>query len=84
MIEILEHLYAYGKLSFSEAKEVMLDITSEKYDLYQVASFITIYNMRPITVEELDGFRAGLLEKCHRIDCIFRQTISNTIEKARP
>jgi anthranilate phosphoribosyltransferase len=68
MKEILQHLYAHGKLSFTEAKEVMLDITSERYNSYQVASFITAFNMRPITVEELDGFRISLLEKCIPID----------------
>ncbi len=68
MKEILQHLYTHGKLSYAESKEVMLDITSEKYDPYAVASFITCYNLRPITVEELDGFRAGLLAKCERID----------------
>jgi len=68
MKDTLQHLYIHGKLSYAEAKEVMLDITSERYDPYQVASFITCYNMRPITVEELDGFRAGLLEKCVLVD----------------
>ena len=46
----------------------MLDITSERYNSYQVASFITAFNMRPIIVEELDGFRVSLLEKCIPID----------------
>lgn len=68
MKEVLQHLFDYGKLSFAEAKEIMLNITSEKYDTFQVASFMTCFNMRPITVDELDGFRAGLLEKCKRLD----------------
>ena len=50
------------------ANEVMQDITAEKYDPMQVTSFMTCFNMRPISVEELDGFRAGLLEKCNRVE----------------
>jgi len=75
MKEILQHLYNHGKLSYAESKEVMLDITSEKYDPYEVSSFITCYNMRPISVDELDGFRAGLLEKCVQIDLEDRQCL---------
>jgi len=68
MKDVLQHLYNHGNLSFSEAKEIMLDITAEKYDAIQVASFLTCFNMRPINVDELDGFRAGLLEKCNRVE----------------
>jgi len=41
MKELLQYLYNHGKLSRSQAKEVLLGITEEKYDPIQVASFLT-------------------------------------------
>jgi len=68
MKKILHFLYNHGKLDHAGAKAIMLSITENKYDALQVASFLTVFNMRPITVEELDGFRAGLMEKCLKMD----------------
>jgi len=74
MKKILQHLYNHGKLDQVQAKNIMLEITEEKYDPIQVASFLTVYNMRPISVDELDGFREGLMEKCNTLsfdmDCL--------------
>ena len=34
----------------------------------EVTSFITVFLMRSITIEELQGFRDALLELCVRVD----------------
>ncbi len=62
MKAILNHLYEYKTLSKEQAKNILIDITEDKYNPAQVASFISVYIMRPIHLEELEGFREALLE----------------------
>lgn len=62
MKEILNHLYGHNTLTQSEAKEILINISEEKYNAFQVASFISAYQMRSITVEELKGFQSALIE----------------------
>lgn len=47
---------------------MLLNITGGKYNQSQISSFLTVYMMRSITVEELEGFRNALLDQCHRVD----------------
>jgi len=55
MKEILEHLYQHKTLSKAEAKTILIDIASGKYNNYQIASFLTAFIMRNITLDELKG-----------------------------
>lgn len=68
MKDILNHLISHKTLSKTEAKQVLTNIASGRYNHSQIAAFLAIYMMRSITVEELEGFRDALLELCHRID----------------
>jgi anthranilate phosphoribosyltransferase len=68
MKEILEHLYQHKTLSKAEAKTILIDIALGKYNHYQIASFLTAFIMRNITLDELKGFREALLELCHRVN----------------
>ncbi len=68
MKEILEHLYQYKSFSKDEAKVILTDIASGKYNHYQIASFLTAFIMRSISLEELKGFREALLELSAGID----------------
>ncbi len=68
MKEILNRLFEHKTLTQSEAKEVLINIAHEKYNNSQVVAFLSVYMMRPISVQELGGFRDALLELCHRID----------------
>lgn len=68
MKEILNHLFEHKTLSNAEAKQVLTEIASEKYNPSQVVAFMTAYCMRSITVEELEGFRDALLEMCVPVD----------------
>lgn len=68
MKEILNHLFEYKTLTKDEAKVVLADITNGKYTHVQIASFLTVYMMRSITVAELEGFRDAMLEQCLALD----------------
>jgi len=68
MKEILNHLFEHKTLNKAEAREVLANITAGRYNQHQIASFLTVYMMRSITVDELEGFRNALLDLCHRVD----------------
>lgn len=64
----LSHLFLHGTLSREDAKARLMEISEGKYSPFQVAAFLTTFMMRNVTVDELNGFRDALLEKCVRID----------------
>lgn len=64
MKQILSRLYEHERLSREEARQVLLNISHGEYNHIQVASFITIYQMRSVSIPELQGFRDALLELC--------------------
>lgn len=68
MKEILNRLINQEKISKAEAKNVLVNISKDDYNTSQIASFLTVYMMRNISVDELDGFREALLELCLPID----------------
>ena len=68
MKNILGHLFEYKVLSKEQAKEILIGISSGQYSNSEIASFLTIYAMRSITVEELEGFRDAMLEMCLKVD----------------
>ena len=68
MKKILEYLFNSNKLNYYQAKELLIDITSNKYSHSEIASFMTIYKMRNPSIEEMEGFRDALLEQCIKID----------------
>lgn len=68
MKEILKYLFEYKTLTKEKAKEILMDISRNVYNEAEITSFITVFLMRTITIEELTGFREALLELCHRVD----------------
>ncbi|MEO6230611.1 MAG: anthranilate phosphoribosyltransferase [Ferruginibacter sp.] len=64
MKKILNFLFEHKSLSREQAREVLLNISHQLYNESEIASFITVYLMRSITIEELQGFRDALLELC--------------------
>jgi len=68
MKNILNKLFEQERLTKEEAKNVLIQIANEKYNTSQMASFLTVFMMRPISVEELAGFREALLELAVKID----------------
>ncbi|MBN2788088.1 MAG: anthranilate phosphoribosyltransferase [Paludibacteraceae bacterium] len=68
MKQILNNLFNYESLSRADATEILTKIAAGEYNNEQIASFITVYLMRPITLEELMGFREALLKLALKID----------------
>jgi len=68
MKKILNRLINHEPLSKEEARGVLVSISEGKYNTSQIASFLTVYMMRSVTLEELEGFRDALLELCLAID----------------
>ena len=64
MKKILQYLFEHKTLSREQAKEVLINISKAAYNESEIASFTTVYLMRSITIEELQGFRDALLELC--------------------
>jgi anthranilate phosphoribosyltransferase len=62
MKKILKVLFEHKTLAREEAKEIMLNIARGNYNEVELTAFITVYLMRSITIDELQGFRDGLLE----------------------
>lgn len=62
MKNILQHLFEHKSLKREEAKEVLIQITKGEFNEFQITSFLTVFMMRSITVDELTGFREALLE----------------------
>jgi len=75
MKPILQRLINHETLSQEEAKTVLVNISNGQYNPSQIASFLTVYMMRNITIEELSGFREALLELCIPIDFSAYNTI---------
>lgn len=68
MKKLLNRLINQENISSEEAKQVLVNISKGDYNQSQIASFLTVYMMRSITLEELQGFRDALLELCIPID----------------
>jgi len=68
MKKILQHLFEHKTLSREMAKEVLVNIGKGAYNEHEVTAFMTVYLMRSITIEELQGFREALLELCVPVD----------------
>ena len=68
MKHILNRLVNHETNSTNEAKQVLIRISKGDYNQSQIASFLTVFMMRNITLEELKGFRDALLELCIPVD----------------
>ena len=68
MKAILNRLINHETISKEEARNVLVNISAGQYNESQIAAFLTVYMMRSITLEELEGFRDALLEMCLSTD----------------
>lgn len=75
MKEILNYLFEYKKLTREQAEAILLEITEGKYTDAEIAAFITVFNMRTISIEELEGFRDALLKTRIPVDFSDFETI---------
>ncbi|HEY2650031.1 MAG TPA: anthranilate phosphoribosyltransferase [Puia sp.] len=75
MKNILKILFEYKTLTREQAKEVLSGISRGQYNESEITSFITVFLMRSITIEELQGFRDALLELAIKADLEEYETI---------
>ena len=75
MKKILNRLIRHEQLSKEEARQMLINIADDKYNSSQIASFLTVFMMRSISLDELEGFRAALLELCLAVDLSEFETI---------
>ncbi|MGB5820416.1 MAG: anthranilate phosphoribosyltransferase [Saonia sp.] len=68
MKETLNRLINHDILPKEDAKRILVNIAKGAYNQSQIAAFLTVYMMRSITIEELEGFRDALLELCLAVD----------------
>src|SRR6056297_3184202 len=68
MKKILESLFENNRLSTGEAEEILVRIGRDQFSDIEIASFITVFLMRPVTPEELKGFRNALLRMAVRVN----------------
>ncbi|MDR1746664.1 MAG: anthranilate phosphoribosyltransferase, partial [Tannerella sp.] len=64
LYRLFEHQYLYR----DEARTLLQNIAEGKYTEAQVASLITVFLMRSISVDELSGFRDALLKMSLAVD----------------
>ncbi|HRI22803.1 MAG TPA: anthranilate phosphoribosyltransferase, partial [Panacibacter sp.] len=68
MKKILQFLFEHKTLPREQAKEILTNISKSMYNDHEVTAFITVFLMRSITIEELQGFRDALLDLCVKVD----------------
>jgi anthranilate phosphoribosyltransferase len=64
MKQILNELIEHRSLTKETARQVLVDLATAKFNPSQTTAFMTVYMMRSITVDELQGFRDAMLELC--------------------
>ena len=68
MKQLLYRLFEHQYLGREEARVILQNIAEGRYNDAQIASLITVFLMRSISVEELTGFREALLDMRVPID----------------
>ena len=62
MKDILNRMLNHEELSREEMKSILVGITQSEYPTEQITALLTALQMRGVTVDELLGFRDGILE----------------------
>ncbi len=75
MKAILNQLFEHKPLTKEQATDVIHRIAGGGCNQSQIAAFLAVYMLRPITVSELEGFRDALLGLCLKIDLSDFETI---------
>lgn len=67
MKAILENLFSGAALSREEAARVIVSIAQNEFAAAQVASFLSVFRMRSLTLDELSGFRDGIFSLAKKV-----------------
>lgn len=68
MKDILNQLFEHQTLDFEQAKTILTRIGKGEFNSSQVTAFLSAFQMRSITVQELSGFREALLDLSLAVD----------------
>lgn len=68
MKKTLQYLFEGNKLTREQAKQSLLKVGKGMHSESEFASFLTVFKMRPITSEELAGFRDAMIELSLKTD----------------
>ena len=68
MKNLLKDLYNHKIMSKEESKAALISLTDGSANSSQISSFLTVFLMRDITSEELDGFREAMIELSLNVD----------------
>lgn len=68
MKNILNQLFQNNTLSRKNSKNVLMKIAKGEYNSSQMVAFLTVFQLRNISLEELQGFRDAMLELCIPVD----------------
>jgi len=75
MKKLLQYLFEHKTLSREQAKEVLIQISQGVYNEHEITSFVTVFLMRSITIDELMGFRDALLSLAVKVNIGVENTI---------
>ena len=68
MKKILQYLFEHKTLSREQAMDALVQISQGAYNEHEVTSFVTVFLMRRITIDELMGFRDALLSLAVKVN----------------
>lgn len=68
MKKILNHLFEYKTLTRQQARDLLVQVSEGKFNESEISSLITVYLMRSITIDELQGFKDALMELALPVD----------------
>lgn len=68
MRTILNQLFQHHTLTREDARQILIKIAHGEYNSSQLAAFLTVFQLRNITLDELQGFRDALQELSILID----------------
>ena len=68
MKNLLKDLYNHKIMSKEESKAALMSLTDGSANSSQISSFLTVFLLRDITSEELDGFREAMIELSIDVD----------------
>lgn len=75
MKQLLTKLAQHQTLHYAESKQLVLDLVGGKYSDNQAAALLTAFIFKPITLDELRGFRDALIGLSHTVDLGERRLI---------
>ena len=68
MKNLLKDLYNHKIMSKEESRTALISLTDGSANSSQISSFLTVFLLRDITSEELDGFREAMIELSIDVD----------------